>query len=309
MRVVVVRSMTSGLQETRWDGLWLAVTLSVCVTDIDAGCVTEYTRDCFLFAVWPVLIALCIARHLISHWKWPQMAADSRLTSLWSDTSAAEGCLQSYSRSFSLLIQYSQFTMFDWLLFFLLDTSSHLLPELLIEEHKSKQTNRNTSQINEPFVWFQLLRWKESSAKMQVVFREILTPSNIYTSSTRSYIQLSEHHPLFVVLFYLYPVIVISISVSPDVKLHQWLSCCNVTSSDVSCKHCVNVQQLIRGQTVREGSERGAGLLHQVHLDFKHGLFAEWMKTSAGFSEPVLRFTPKKSVYLYMWYSLELLWL
>ena len=63
-------------------GLWLAVTLSVCVTDIDAGCVTEYTRDCFLFAVWPVLIALCIARHLISHWKWPQMAADSRLTSL-----------------------------------------------------------------------------------------------------------------------------------------------------------------------------------------------------------------------------------
>lgn len=42
------------------------VTLSVCVTDIDAGLVTEYTCNSFLFAVWPFLIALCIERHLIS---------------------------------------------------------------------------------------------------------------------------------------------------------------------------------------------------------------------------------------------------
>lgn len=250
MPAVVVRSTASGLQETRWDGLWLAVTLSVCVTDIDAGCVTEYTRDCFLFAVWPVLIALCIARHLISCWKWPQMAPDSRLTSLWSDTSAAEGCLQSYSRSL-YNIHISQCLICFCFSFW---TRAHifLLSSRLIEEHKSRQTSRNTSEINELLLWFPLLRWNESSARTQVVFRGILKSSNISTSSTWSYIQLSERHPWFAILFYLYLISVISTSLFQDVKLHQWLSCSKTTSSDVSCKHCLNVRQLIRGQTVQE---------------------------------------------------------
>lgn len=139
MPAVVVRSTASGLQETRWDGLWLAVTLSVCVTDIDAGCVTEYTRDCFLFAVWPVLIALCIARHLISRWKWPQMAPGSRLTSLWSDTSAAEGCLQSYSRSL-YNIHISQCLI--CFCFSLLDTSSHLPPELPTDRRTQEKAKK-----------------------------------------------------------------------------------------------------------------------------------------------------------------------
>lgn len=51
----VVMLMTSSL----WD------TGRVCDTDMDADLVTEYTRGSFLFAVWPVLIALCIAGHLI----------------------------------------------------------------------------------------------------------------------------------------------------------------------------------------------------------------------------------------------------
>ena len=52
-------------QQLSQAGARLPVTRPVCVTDIDSGLVSEYTRDSFLFAVWTVLIALCIARHLI----------------------------------------------------------------------------------------------------------------------------------------------------------------------------------------------------------------------------------------------------
>lgn len=69
----------------------------------------------------------------------PQMAPDSRLTSLWSDTSAAEGCLQSYSRSL-YNIHISQCLI--CFCFSLLDTSSHLPPELPTDRRTQEQANK-----------------------------------------------------------------------------------------------------------------------------------------------------------------------
>lgn len=136
MPAVVVRSTASGLQETRWDGLWLAVTLSVCVTDIDAGCVTEYTLFvCGLASFDCIMYSKTSDKPL-------EMASNGTGQStnepvIWYQRSRGMSAVL-----FTLLIQYSHFTMFDLLLFFLLDPSSHLPPELPTDRRTQEQANK-----------------------------------------------------------------------------------------------------------------------------------------------------------------------
>lgn len=164
---VVVTLKTSSSQETRWvRPAQLLVTLSVCVTDIDAGLVTEYTRDSFLFAVWPVLIALCIARHLMRPRSRPlEMASSGTGQSnkepvIWY-WSSKEMSAALFVPAVVVFLPPPDFTIFILLLFFLLNTSSHFLPELLtcIEAHKaylakaSKQTETSQRNMNRQFVF------------------------------------------------------------------------------------------------------------------------------------------------------------
>lgn len=159
-RVVVL--MTSGLQEPTQ----LLVTLSVCVTDIDAGLVTKYTRNSFLFVVWPILIALCIARHLISPRSQPlEMASNgtgqsNRETVIWywGSKEMSAGLFMLAMFLFLVLLFLSYFTIFCLLVGFPLGHKFTFSPSswLILKLTKMvEQANRNNSEnMHELFVWF-----------------------------------------------------------------------------------------------------------------------------------------------------------